>query len=199
MVVSLDSRFCEACLSVKPLAEFRLRSRSDSVRLNQCRECHNRAERERRARKRTTRDRRRMAGFLTKLKNESSDERLELLCRQMIESFGGTQGFVAAWICYHERAMKEGGIAAMRCFQSVIRLVQYCEANRPQPIAMTDEELEQAMLEQVTSVIREQPELAVAAANEIGRSHRVQPRQHCRRDRQRCRHRQRVDRNDQNL
>ena len=109
-----------------------------------------------------------MAKFLTQLKNEHSNERLELLASVMFHHFGGMQGFVAAWANYHKRAMEEGGFAAFRCFESVIRLLQYCEENRPDPSEMTDEELQRSMMEHIKRLIQQHPELAVAAANEIG-------------------------------
>ena len=168
MIVAADSRFCEQCVSVKPLAEFRRRSRNGSARLNQCRECHNQSERKRRATKRSKHDHRRMAKYLTQLKNERSNARVELLLGVMIEQFGGTQGFLAAWSDYHHRAMHQGGFAAFRCFQSVARLMQFCEQNHADPGELSDEELEQTIMDHTKHLIQQNPVLAVAAADQIG-------------------------------
>ena len=40
---------------------------------------------------------------------ERSNARVELLLGVMIEQFGGTHGFLAAWSDYHHRAMHQGG------------------------------------------------------------------------------------------
>ena len=39
------------------------------------------------------------------------------------------------------RAREKGGLAEFRCFESIIRLIRYCEQNQPDPIDMTDEEV----------------------------------------------------------
>lgn len=167
-VAAADTRFCEQCVSVKPLTEFRRRSRTGPARLNQCRVCRNRAERERRASKRAHCDHRLMAKSLTQLKNERRNDRLELLCRATFRQFGGMQGFVAAWNDFYHQAMEQGEFAAYRCFQSVIRVAQYCDDNRPDLGSMTDEEIEHALMENTKQLIRQHPELAVVAADQIG-------------------------------
>jgi hypothetical protein len=168
MPLAADTRFCEQCVSLKPIAEFRKRSRTGSAHLNQCRTCHNRAERERRAKNRAMRGHRRMAKFLTQLNNEKSNDRLRLLSSVMFQQFGGMEGFVSAWADYQHQAMEQGGFAAFRCFQTVVRLLQYCEETRPDPVGMTDEELERSVMEHTKQLIQQHPELAVAAASEVG-------------------------------
>jgi hypothetical protein len=97
-----------------------------------------------------------------------SGDQLELISAVMIEQFGGMQGFVAAWGEYYRHAMEQGGLAAIRCFESVIRLIRYFDEKRPDPGDLTDEALEQAMMEQAMRLIQQRPEIAVAAAVEIG-------------------------------
>jgi hypothetical protein len=59
----------------------------------------------------------------------------------MVAGYGGTEGFVKAWLgCLHGDLAK-GGFAALRHLEAVIRLVQYCEANKPNYRQMTDEQL----------------------------------------------------------
>src|SRR5262245_12420770 len=141
-----DMRFCEDCDSVKPLSEFRRRSPEAPVRLNQCRACHNLAERVRRARKGTRREHWLMAKWLTQVANERDNDRLVLLSAVMFRQFGGFQGFVAAWVRYHRRAMQEGGLAAVRCFVAFFRLLGYCESTQPAPSELADDELERSLL-----------------------------------------------------
>lgn len=114
------------------------------------------------------RDHRRMATFLTELKNEPSNDRLEILAGVMFRQFGGMQGFVAAWGDYYQHAMEQGGFAAYRCFATVIRLLKYCEETRPDPDELSDEELEHELSESVERWVSEHPEVAVAAADQIG-------------------------------
>jgi len=163
-----DTKLCELCVSVKPFTEFRRRSRNGSARLNQCRQCHNTAERERRSGKRTRHNHRLMAKCLTKVKNEQNNDRLELLCGFMFDQFGGLEGFTAAWCDYRRRAMQQGGYAAFRVFQSLFRLAEYCDANRPDMSALSDEQLQQAWEENTKELIQQHPELAVTAADQIG-------------------------------
>jgi hypothetical protein len=109
-----------------------------------------------------------MASFLTSVKNEQSDERLKILSHVMIESFGGMQGVVATWLDYYAHAMDQGGYAAWRCVQAMVRLMQYSEANRPDLADMTKLEAEEYLFRYAKTVIEREPELAVAAAESLG-------------------------------
>ena len=109
-----NTRFCEDCLSVQPLSEFRRRSPGGSARQARCRRCHNAKERERRARKWSERADHRMGQFLNQLKNAQDSARVEWLCAAMAHEFGGTQGLVAAWI-HSYRSATPGGYGAFRC------------------------------------------------------------------------------------
>jgi hypothetical protein len=163
-----DLRLCQHCLATKPAAEFRRRSPAGPARLRQCRPCHNRAERERRAGKRARREHRLTARALTRVKDERDNRRLEWLVGVLVREFGGMPGLVASWSAYHRRAMRAGGLAAVRCFQAIFRLLEYCESAQPDPGAMSDEEADRALLAHVEALIQQHPELALAAASELG-------------------------------
>lgn len=163
-----DARFCEQCLSVKPINEFRRRSRNGLTRLNQCRACHAARERERRAKRNKLADRRRVAKCLTHLKNETSNKRLRLLADVMLNRFGGLQGFVLAWTEYVHHAQKQGGFASFRCLQSFLRLAQYCEENAPDLSQLSDDELQAQTDEHLRRLIAAEPALALAAAESLG-------------------------------
>jgi len=135
------SRLCESCLHVHPLAEFRRRKRGSEHRTRQCRRCHNEFERYRRAAIRARLSKRHIATDLACVRDAVSDQRLKMLCAAMVAGYGGTEGFVKAWLgCLHGDLAK-GGFAALRHLEAVIRLVQYCEANKPNYRQMTDEQL----------------------------------------------------------
>jgi len=163
-----DIRFCEQCCEFRPLTEFRRRSRAGTGRMHQCRQCHNQSERMRREKRRAKRERSSVATWLTRIKNERSNARLEFLIGAMLHQFGGMENYVAAYADYHRHAMQQGEFAAYRCLQSLFRLLELREAKEPDPYDMTDEELEHYLAEQTKAAIRLQPELAVAAAKELG-------------------------------
>lgn len=124
------TRLCEYCLQRKPLTEFRRRTRDGSARLKQCRECHNKAERERHSAAREKQDRRQMAKYLTRLSNAGNDQVVAAICREMLACYGGFDAFLAAFTDYQKRSVEQGGLAAHRCFASIIRLLQYCDQNQ---------------------------------------------------------------------
>ncbi len=165
---SAPMRLCEQCLTAKPISQFRRRTQSGSARLHQCRDCHNAYERARLARKRQQRDDRRVSKALTQIKNESNSKRLELLCAMLVQQFGGTEGFAAAWFNFHCRAANRGQAAALRSFKAISRLLKYSEENRDDPGDLSDEDLERAVLDETKELILREPELAVAAAEQIG-------------------------------
>lgn len=136
--------------------------------MHQCSQCHNEGERQRRVAKRSKHEHRRMAKALTQLTRERANHRLELLVGIMLHQFGGLQGFGTAWIAHYQRAMESGGFAALRCFQTVIRLLQYCDEKRRQPCELSDDELHAALLEQTKRLIEQQPEIALEAAGALG-------------------------------
>ena len=86
-----------------------------------------------------------MAKALTALKNQRSDAQVKAVCGEMAKRFGGTAGIVEAWQRSLGKDLAKGGIAAFRHLAAILRLTQYCEQNRPNYGAMSDEELEGAI------------------------------------------------------
>lgn len=113
--------------------------------MRQCRQCHNQSERERRAKSRLKSDRKQVGSFLTELKNEGSNDRVQMLCNRMFRQFGGFQGFVDAWTDYQQKAIESGGFPAFRCFAAMFRLLEYCSESESEVGQLTDEELEQEL------------------------------------------------------
>ncbi len=140
-----EYRLCEHCLLPRPIEDFRRRCRDKPLRLSQCRSCHNQAERERRAVRRQKMTRRELAKALNKVKNQRSDLQVKALCQEMVGRFGGLSGIVEAWSRCLDRDLSRGGYAAFRHLEAVLRLTQYCEQNKPNYGALSDEELEQAI------------------------------------------------------
>jgi uncharacterized protein YlaI len=142
---SSQHRICNHCLDRKPVEDFRRRYRNQPLRLSQCRDCHNRVERERRAAHRQKMTRKELAKALTKVKKQRSDLQVKALCREMVERFGGLKGIAEAWGRSLDQDLSRGGYAAFRHLEAILRLTQYCEQNRPDYGSMTDEELERAI------------------------------------------------------
>ncbi len=145
-------RLCESCFLVQPLAEFRRRKRGGDQRVRQCRRCHNEFERYRRAAIRASVGRRRMARDLAGVRDATSARRVKALCAAMVGGYGGSEGFVNAWLGCLSRDLKRGGLAALRHLEAVVRLLQYCEKDKPDYGKMG----EQALVELEDSLIRQQ-------------------------------------------
>ena len=139
-------RLCNSCQLAKPIEDFRRRHRDRPARLTQCRACHNEAERIRRSFCRGRLGRRQMAKALTAIKNQQSDAQVKAICGEMAKRFGGVAGIVEAWQQSLDQDLAKGGFAAFRHLAAIMRLTQYCEQNRPNHGAMSDAELEGAIL-----------------------------------------------------
>ena len=113
--------------------------------MRQCRRCHNEVERLRRSAARARLGKRRIAQDLAKVRDAISESRVKVLCAAMVAGYGGTEGFVNAWLRCLDRDLETGGLAALRHMEAVIRLVQHYEEDRTDYSRMSDEELE-AML-----------------------------------------------------
>lgn len=140
--IGAPCRLCETCLHVFALAEFRRRKRGSEHRMRQCRRCHNEFERYRRAAIRAKLGKRRMARDLASVRDASSANRVKAVCAAMVGGYGGTEGFVASWLACLHRDLEKGGLTALRHLEATIRLIHFCEQDRPDYSRMTDEELE---------------------------------------------------------
>ena len=141
----VPSRLCETCFREQPLSEFRRRKRGSEHRVRQCRQCHNDFERYRRAAIRAGLAKRRIAKDLSRLRQAASVNRVKAVCAEMVRGYGGVEGFAEAWVgCLHGD-LQRGGFAALRHLEATIRLVQFCEQERPDYSQFTEEELLDAM------------------------------------------------------
>lgn len=135
-------RLCESCFHVQPLSEFRRRKRGCEHRVRQCRRCHNESERYRRAAARARLGKRRMAQDLARVREATSTNRVKAVCAEMVKGYGGAEPFVKAWTACLHRDLQRGGLAALRHLEATLRLIQYCEENRPDYSQLTEAELE---------------------------------------------------------
>jgi hypothetical protein len=134
-------RRCESCLLEYPLQQFRRRRKDQELRMRECRQCHNRREQLRRSALCVRASRRQMAKAMTRLKNGTAAARVPVFCAEMVEHFGGAEGFLNAWKACIGRDLERGGLPA---FRHIAVLLRFMEASQPQPVdysTMSDEEL----------------------------------------------------------
>jgi len=90
----------------------------------------------------------------------------------MAQQFGGVQGLAGAIERHFVWALKRGGFQAVRCLQSYLRLVEHCDdmqaATRTRPELLSDEDLDREHMRTLTEWVQQYPEVAIAAAREIG-------------------------------
>ena len=137
-------RCCQRCFERYPLDQFRHRRRGQGGRVNECRACHNHAERLRRHRRRGWASKRQFNQYLTSLKNQRSARGVERVFFELVQEFGGTEGLVSMWTAAMARDLADGGFRAYRHIASIIRLMQHHEGarpNKPDYSTMSDEEL----------------------------------------------------------
>ena len=137
-------RLCRSCHFVRPIREFRRRHRAGHTRFNQCRQCHNQAERLRKQHRRGCIKRHTLQRQLTALKNQRTTRGIEHAYLSLCKHVGGTEGLLRLWTEAMERDMAAGGFKAYRHIATILRLMQYCEdtqPNKPDYSQMSDEEL----------------------------------------------------------
>lgn len=133
---------CCQCGLPKARDEFRRRWSHRDTRIYQCRSCHATNERLRRRALRSREDRKTVNRQLARLKQARSESQVIAVCEAMVAGFGGINGFRASWEGLLRRDLAKGGFAALRHLEAVIRLVQHCEAQRPDYSRLSDEELQ---------------------------------------------------------
>jgi hypothetical protein len=111
--------------------------------MGRCRACHARYMRGYRLARRT----RTLHRFAAELRQEANVIRAIALCGEMVARFGGAPGFAAAWYEAIESARRDkpGSRLVLNSHQALLRLVQACDANRPEPevMRMSEEELQE--------------------------------------------------------
>jgi hypothetical protein len=184
MMVAMDEdnvRFCAYCNSFKLIEGFRRRSANSSARMNECRECHNKAERERNAAKQKKLSKRLMAKRLGELSRTRSWNEVEMVIKIMLREFGGMMGFKHAFAKHYAWAYQNGRYPLIRCLQACLRVTSHYEEMqiKEQRVAeaqpgyssiqyLSDEDLERAFKKGVLEEIEQKPELAIEAARKLG-------------------------------
>jgi hypothetical protein len=109
--------------------------------MRECRKCHNRREQLRRSALRVRASRRQMAKAMTRLKNGTAAARVPVFCAEMVQHFGGAEGFLDAWKACIDRDLGRGGLPAFRHIAVLLQLMEACQQQSVDYSTMSDEEL----------------------------------------------------------
>jgi hypothetical protein len=139
-----EHRTCQHCHNAYPISHFRRRTPSGTARMNQCRLCHNQAERLRRQHRSGRLTRRQFNQCLTSLKNQRTARGVERVYLGLIDHLGGAEGLMHHWTKSLVADLAAGGFPAYRQLAAIIRLMQHYEAahpDKPDYSTLSDEEL----------------------------------------------------------
>ena len=159
---------CNTCHRVFPIDNFRLSRTTGVSRLNQCRLCHNLSERVRRRKKRQQLSNRVLSKGLLRINDEKNRDKVAIVIGGLLSRFGGVDGFVQAWHDYFKTARNKGGYATLRCLESVIRMMEYCDENESKAEILSEEELHESINQSLVALLETNPELAITAARRMG-------------------------------
>ena len=130
------NRICRKCHREYPIEQFRNRSKYDDSRVNECRLCHNSYERLRRQHKRGVLTKQHYQKHLTSLKEQQTSRGVERVFLSLAQLCGGIEGLLELLADAMEKDFKAGGVKAHRHIATIIRLMQYHEAQQHRETAI---------------------------------------------------------------
>ena len=142
-----EFRLCQRCLTAKPAEEFRRRHRNGTARMGRCRECHNAAERERRAKRRRKSDGDVIRKWSYRVRHATRDQEIRLLCDATINYFGGVERFAVAWFEHFDQARetRPGSATVLGHFKTVVKLIEHFHLPPPDVSDLSDEDLDREL------------------------------------------------------
>jgi hypothetical protein len=159
---------CRLCTRIRPLSEFRYRNKATNTRFNQCRQCHNAAERTRRTNRQQIASERQITKYLSQICDKRHRRNVGHAVTEMIQTFGGIEGFTKAWNEYYKSVKSKGGYGTLRVLESIIKMMQYHDESAQKISILSDAELEHSISDSVTELIELNPVLAIHAAKTLG-------------------------------
>jgi hypothetical protein len=133
---------CRQCGTAQDITAFRRRRSGSDTRVRQCRSCHAYSERLRRYGKRSAANRKQVTRQMARLRRARSERQLGAVCEALVSAGGGLDALAALWQQTMRKDLARGGQAGLRHLEAIIRLIQHCDARRPDLRKMTDVELE---------------------------------------------------------
>jgi hypothetical protein len=164
-------RICSACAEIKSMTDFRRRYRGRPERMNTCNVCHVARERERQTRRRRQRRGMEIQKFATAFCSTRDQKRRQLICDMAIKAAGGFNQFLKIWHDMISTMTSEQRYSPrlLRLYELVFELLrEEDERNRELLKDMPDDDLEELVHGQVTEAIRQDPQLAIDAAERLG-------------------------------
>jgi hypothetical protein len=157
------TRACSSCYAEKPISHYRRRCAGSEHRHCQCRACHNEQERERQKAKRCGKT---VSFARSCLDIDNPKDAARLLSALTIQRFGGMARFARLFVEAIDDARRRGRSATvLRC---VMWFINLSVAAEPTLDDLSDEQLVKLVRVHVQEMVRENPELAVEAAQRLG-------------------------------
>ena len=155
-ILSTDkTRFCERCLTTRPVDDFRLIWKGKPDRHAQCNVCHRAEQRERARRRRAKQDHILIAKSTTKLKNASTREQVEFIIASMIAAAGGVECLIQRWM---EQVATASSNRKADFYAAMMRSVELCQPPEEDLDGVTNEDLSRLLDEHLLAIISDQPE-----------------------------------------
>jgi hypothetical protein len=149
---------------------FRRRRRNSPSRHTICRTCASRRENERQKRKR----RAILHQFTRQAIKVPNDQSLEALVKIMARRFNGLENMASEWHAAILAAQADGrNCAVLRSFRVITEMMGAMARLQPSPSDLSDHELQRRCNEAVSDMVRMDPSLVLAAAEQLG--WRVEP------------------------
>lgn len=149
LVTDCEQRICRQCLTPKPLAEYRLRSKTGRLRQHVCNQCHRAEEKARRIQQRERHERRTMQGLVSGIKTARDTRRIMSMAQAAEAEFGSPAEFAKAWKRHFDaaRSLPDGHRRTCDLLCSIVRLNVAANELLPQPDygRMSDEELKKEL------------------------------------------------------
>lgn len=161
-------RTCKRCLQRLPISDFRRRTPDGRYRHFTCNLCRREVERARNRAWRQKINRTKARELMAKIRQARTDRAVEVAAAEMLQCFGGVEGFAKVFHDYmvyarHEarRYGRHGALGkAMLC---VARLWMHADSRRAESLAArTDDELHARLLDAAHELVASRPESLVA-------------------------------------
>jgi hypothetical protein len=165
------TRLCRGpCARELPIECFRLNRKGKPWREYWCRDCHNKAEKERNKR----RGDKALQRFARSAHFQHLDRRLRALAITTLKKLGGVERMSTRWVAALKaaEAQNPGASFIADSYSSILRLFMFVwskpDLAPTEPEQMTDEELAQVHAWELAEFIQSHPDVAVAAAKTLG-------------------------------
>jgi len=161
-----ESKRCIKCLSLQPVENFPWQ-RQHRARINMCRECRNKYQREWLAKRKAERDGKTLGQTVLSINRAKSSSTIEAILQDTVAEFGGWAGFVTAWTRYIKDLRKQPRRKSKKLADFFTCVIRMMEAPQPPTPVLEDDELADLIMDQVRQLIVDHPEIVAIAAEAV--------------------------------